>query len=357
MTMKSPPILVLGMHRSGTSYLASLLRAMGAEIGHDLLGAANGNPHGHFEDRELVEFHERLLRQRALDDPRMTTRTTMVTRAFDGRFGPDERREAQALLQSRASKAPWGWKDPRTALFIDGWKTLCPDLRGIVIYRHPWAVHDSLLRRDHWELFIFPLQVLRSYAVYNRALIRAIRRDRSHFLVLHADSAFANFDRLMAQLREFASLPSEKVEPPPFYRSEFRARPLPSFADEALRWLVPDAIDAFAELDELADLPAAPYVEAADPDGWRHFAELRNLCGALGKGAESLALPLVEALVLGRGKEGLVGDRWQLARRFCEDHNGKTEWIESLIEDNTRIAAELEHMRSTCRPSKGPDAG
>lgn len=46
-------ILVLGLHRSGTSALAGLLHHLGVFMGDNLRGASSSNPKGHFEDHKL----------------------------------------------------------------------------------------------------------------------------------------------------------------------------------------------------------------------------------------------------------------------------------------------------------------
>ena len=58
------PLLILGMHRSGTSLLAALLEDWGVHIGETLVGADVGNPRGHFEDRDILDFHTRALASR-----------------------------------------------------------------------------------------------------------------------------------------------------------------------------------------------------------------------------------------------------------------------------------------------------
>ena len=65
-------LLVLGMHRSGTSALTRLLNLHGAVLGDDLLPAGHDNPSGFWELREAVAIHERLLAGlgMAWDDPR-----------------------------------------------------------------------------------------------------------------------------------------------------------------------------------------------------------------------------------------------------------------------------------------------
>jgi hypothetical protein len=56
----APLILVVGMHRSGTSLLGSLLQGLGVELPGELIAADHHNPEGYFEWHELVELQERL---------------------------------------------------------------------------------------------------------------------------------------------------------------------------------------------------------------------------------------------------------------------------------------------------------
>ncbi len=61
--MRDPGVLVLGMHRSGTSAVARLLDGLGLDAGpvEGLIGPTDHNPHGHFEVQALVDFNDRLL--------------------------------------------------------------------------------------------------------------------------------------------------------------------------------------------------------------------------------------------------------------------------------------------------------
>jgi hypothetical protein len=65
-------ILVVGMSRSGTSLLTNVLHTLGAALPHDLMGAAHGNPIGHFEPQALVALNDDILHSldRSWDDPR-----------------------------------------------------------------------------------------------------------------------------------------------------------------------------------------------------------------------------------------------------------------------------------------------
>ena len=55
-------VLVLGMHRSGTSALTRVLNLLGLDAGRDvLIGASASNPTGHWEVERLTSFNDRLL--------------------------------------------------------------------------------------------------------------------------------------------------------------------------------------------------------------------------------------------------------------------------------------------------------
>ena len=54
-------LLVLGMHRSGTSALTRLLNIAGAKLPARMMGAAAGNELGHWEPQALADYNDALL--------------------------------------------------------------------------------------------------------------------------------------------------------------------------------------------------------------------------------------------------------------------------------------------------------
>jgi hypothetical protein len=59
----NPPqtLILTGMHRSGTSLMASLVQAMGIHVGDRLLAGDSFNAPGYFEDEDFLEFQRRVL--------------------------------------------------------------------------------------------------------------------------------------------------------------------------------------------------------------------------------------------------------------------------------------------------------
>src|SRR5215472_599841 len=57
----STALVVLGMHRSGTSALTGMLHHLGVTLGENLMPATIDNPRGYWEHADIVKVHERLM--------------------------------------------------------------------------------------------------------------------------------------------------------------------------------------------------------------------------------------------------------------------------------------------------------
>src|ERR1700677_613707 len=57
----STALVVLGMHRSGTSALTGMLHHLGVVLGEHLMPATADNPRGYWEHADIVKAHERLM--------------------------------------------------------------------------------------------------------------------------------------------------------------------------------------------------------------------------------------------------------------------------------------------------------
>src|SRR5205823_14417138 len=95
-------LVITGMHRSGTSLMASAVQQAGVDIGSELNPATRGNKRGHFEDVEFLHFHERFMARRsvAVFSPEMDWRPQAT---------PEEAVEARELVARQAAKPLWGF--------------------------------------------------------------------------------------------------------------------------------------------------------------------------------------------------------------------------------------------------------
>lgn len=149
-----PPVLILGMHRSGTSLVARLLEEMGLFVGwrkqddHEALFflALNNwlleQAGGRWDHPEPVEdlIDEGPVRELVVDYLRFSLRSPRAV-SFLGPGRYLRYRTPEALTM------PWGFKDPRTTFTLPIWLDLFPNARVVHVFRHGVDVAESLRRR------------------------------------------------------------------------------------------------------------------------------------------------------------------------------------------------------------------
>lgn len=139
----SKPFIVIGMHRSGTSFFSRCLTASGVMMGEDL----SGNHESEFFsriNRELLKAHGGSWAEpvRVGSNPEFKLDSwTFVKRYYELRLNP--KHVVRPLLRK-----PWGWKDPRNTFTLQFWLEKFPQARVIHIYRHYADVMASLRVRN-----------------------------------------------------------------------------------------------------------------------------------------------------------------------------------------------------------------
>ena len=148
--MASTAILVLGMHRSGTSALTAALHGLGASLGGELVAANHDNPGGYFENAAAVTAHETLLAEldRGWEDLRDMPEGWLHAPAAE-----QARDAIRALLAEQFGEASlWALKDPRMCRLLPLWQPLLAEAgvqaKYLFVLRHPDEVAASLGRRD-----------------------------------------------------------------------------------------------------------------------------------------------------------------------------------------------------------------
>lgn len=188
-----PALIVLGMHRSGTSFLTGSLQLAGLDLGKHST-ADKYNPRGNRENADIVAFHNDVLAARGAAWNAPPDRDIL--------WSGDEQDRARALLAAYDRTGPWGFKDPRSLLMLPAWAGLCPDARFVGIFRNPVAVARSLVAR-----FKMPeAQALLLWQHYNAALLAL--HDRSPFPLFCFD---ADADSLHAAMN--AAFPALGLTP------------------------------------------------------------------------------------------------------------------------------------------------
>lgn len=169
-------VLVLGMHRSGTSALAGTLEAMGLEVGpsDDVMPADDGNPEGYFELLSVVQANDDLLAHfggrwdspPALGAERLNDE---AVRAFV--------RTGRVALGELFTSDKYLLKDPRISILLPVWRQITNDQGcSVAIVRDPLEVAASLTRRNGLPT----LTGLALWSAYNRSMFNDLHGARVH---------------------------------------------------------------------------------------------------------------------------------------------------------------------------------
>lgn len=164
--MTRPPVILFGMHRSGTTMVVQLLQRLGFFAGAHL----DDNAEAWF----FLRLNEWLLRRAggAWDRPlavKALLRDVDLRAAATAIFAEAVRSKAFARFvpDRRTLTSPWGWKDPRSVFTFDLWRQVFPGARLLNVRRHGVDVAGSLVAR-HRRLRADGETVLRRWSLASR---------------------------------------------------------------------------------------------------------------------------------------------------------------------------------------------
>lgn len=168
-------ILILGMHRSGTSALTRLLNLSGASLPKTLITSTGGNETGHWESEKLVLHHDGFLRDHdsRWDDWKPLNLDILSNKVRDDFFD-----DVRALIRHEYGDADLiVVKDPRlcrfASLFIEAISMIGYKVKIIHAVRNPLEVSDSLGKRNG-------MSFLEANLLWLRHVLDAEFQSRSH---------------------------------------------------------------------------------------------------------------------------------------------------------------------------------
>jgi hypothetical protein len=313
------------MHRSGTSLVTSVLQNAGLYIGSDISGSGHGNLRGHFEDRDFYRLHENMF---------AAAGETCFSAGDD--FAPPATSDflcrARALVTDREEHPLWGWKDPRTCLFLEFWHPLLPDARYLFLYRHPVDVALSLWRRNNdLELWQNPWMAVRAWEVYNRRLLDFRKRYPGRTFLAQIPAATTDFSDLVRCLRVQLEVPLHDACAASLFVPEELAPLTPA---EPSEWekLIPSALALYRQLEESADLPARERNGKERPDRERDLLQT----------SESLLRALLERSL----RNDALSVRLQVLEAELEKERLRTAELRASLLSERQVLADIHSSRS-----------
>lgn len=164
-------VVVIGMHRSGTSAITDALGLLGCSLGDtgDFTSPKRWNPQGNWEHQRLIDRNDLVLE--------LHGGTWFAPPLLPGDWAG--RPKAQAMIPRLRSEFAeiypeegWVWKDPRACLTLPLWlRAWSSPPVAVMAFRHPLAVAKSLAARNGFSL----RHGLALWEVYNSAALWSLR--------------------------------------------------------------------------------------------------------------------------------------------------------------------------------------
>ncbi|MBW1816942.1 MAG: hypothetical protein JRJ60_07260 [Deltaproteobacteria bacterium] len=184
-------IIILGMHRSGTSALSGVLKLLGVELGSRLFLPEPGvNDKGFWEHEGIVRTHDRLLT--ALDS-NWDDVFPLPDNWWKSEAAAPYAGELNEILAGEFSEAPlWSVKDPRMCRLVPMWLELLASRKTdplfVIMVRDPVEVARSLGKRDDF-------QEEKSYLLWLEHVCESVKWSRGY------PRALITYDRLLDDWR------------------------------------------------------------------------------------------------------------------------------------------------------------
>lgn len=211
--MKKKLVIVLGMHRSGTSVITRALTTLGISLGDELLPPMSDNSKGFWEDTDIVELNDLMLSE-------CDSSWHSLTKISEKDHALLKQRgyvlQLEELIKKKLKKDDLlGIKDPRIPKLIRIWSEVFSNLelevQYVVSVRNPLSVAHSLKKRNRLETQVSCLLWLEH--VLN---ILEFTRDEDALFVEY-DNLIKSPEHELNRLSSWLSLPITKEKANEYY--------------------------------------------------------------------------------------------------------------------------------------------
>lgn len=193
-------LLILGMHRSGTSAYTNTFALLGAALPRNLLSGRCGNELGHFESARLLVEHDKMLEEigshwydwNALSEDFFKSTLAHTFAARLAEIIREEYEDAELIVV----------KDPRICRFVPIWREVAilldANVKIVTPFRNPMEVASSLRERDN-------LPIQESLLVWTRHVLEA------EFWTRDLPRAFIAYEALLGDWRSVVDQCSKEI--------------------------------------------------------------------------------------------------------------------------------------------------
>ncbi|HDL01847.1 MAG TPA: hypothetical protein ENH23_06415, partial [candidate division Zixibacteria bacterium] len=217
-------IVILGMHRSGTSAITRVINYLGVDLGPSLLSDSEDNETGFWEHTEIVQLNEWLLQisGSCWEDVCLLPAEWWRSEAIV----PIKQAMIEIIKKDFSMSPLWAIKDPRICRVLPVWHSIFTEISVIPLYlivvRDPREIASSLMKRNSFTLE-------KSYLLWVTYMFEAERWTRGH------NRVFISYKDLLDDWREVVEIIENSMQIQwPVRKLEIEHK-IDDFLDPALR--------------------------------------------------------------------------------------------------------------------------
>ncbi|GCD77810.1 hypothetical protein JCM31826_12920 [Thermaurantimonas aggregans] len=202
------PVIIMGMHRSGTSFLAEVLHRAGIHMGVK-------------RDHNFEAFHFLSINQRAMWQSGGDWNKPVVP-AFEhfDKWSSEELFKIHFDLKGNGKyifykliNRRWGWKDPRNTFTLPYWLNQFPQAKVIHLIRNGWDVALSLQKRNQKSGEVYKAEFdepIAGFSLWNTYITQALSYTYSNIHHIKYEDLIQKNQEEISRLENFLKVSLKK---------------------------------------------------------------------------------------------------------------------------------------------------
>jgi hypothetical protein len=193
-------IVVLGAGRSGTSLVMRALSNFGMTVSSEMTLSSVQNPTGTYEDSQIFKVHSDIL-----ENFKTNQYLPLPENWLDNKVIRESIKKLSSIIANEVDNAQtiWGFKDPRTALFLPMWNKIFNKAKVVPIYilavRDPISVVNSLKLQYSYKEEVSELFWLHKNC-------EALFCTGANCFIVHYEEWFSHANEIIAKLLNYTGL-------------------------------------------------------------------------------------------------------------------------------------------------------